>query len=343
MRNLLALLVPLALVSCSETPGTHGYTAVEITVVHTDSAGFRALDILPDALAFAGSRGRFGTVSFTDGTVRVGTQKADSLYPEFRAVGHTASDFFMLSAGDPALLYRPGPDGRLSLVYSETGPGVFYDAMVFWDNENGIAVGDARDGCLSILLTRDGGAKWQKLPCASLPAALSGEGAFAASNTNIAVSGNRAWIATSKGRIYRTDDLGAHWEVFPAPALNGTDAQGLFSLAFWDENLGVAVGGDYADPDIRSRNKMRTRDGGETWEVLADGREPGYRSCVQFVPGSGGSDLVAVGYAGISYSGDTGTTWTEVSGEGFYTIRFQNDSVAWAGGKGRMARLVFRK
>jgi hypothetical protein len=53
--------------------------------------------------------------------------------------------------------------------------------------------------------------------------------------------------------------------------------------------------------------------------------------------------LVAVGFTGISYSKDTGKSWNNLSSDGFYTIRFVNDSTAYAAGKNRIAKLKFRK
>ncbi len=329
--------------SCAPGPASHGYTRVGVTVIHEDSTSYRALEVLPGSVGFAGSDGRFGSIALPGETVRLGYLEHQGTLPEFRAVAHTPTDFFLLSAGDPALLYKTGDSGSMELVYSESGPGVFYDSMAFWDDVNGIAAGDAREGCLSILLTGDGGKTWERRPCAELPPALEGEGAFAASNTNIALSGDRCWIATSKGRIFYSPDRGGSWEVFNTPATVSSDSQGIFSLAFFDSDLGFAIGGDYADAAIRTGNKLITRDGGRTWSLVAEGELPGYKSCVRFVPGSGGEDLVAVGYTGIVYSTDQGRSWRELSGESFYTIRFVNDSVAYAGGRGRLARLDFRR
>ena len=38
-----------------------------------------------------------------------------------------------------------------------------------------------------------------------------------------------------------------------------------------------------------------------------------------------------------------GTSWKHLSDEGFYTIRFLNDSIAYAAGKGRISKLTFRE
>lgn len=342
MKRLLALVLPLVWISCSEQPAPRIFSEVLVEPLLEDSISIRALEMLPGSVGFAGSGGLFGTYTPADGRVRTGRQAFDTIYPEFRAVAHTDSDFFMLSAGDPALLYKTGESGQMELVYQERGPGVFYDALAFWDNRNGIAIGDAQNGCLSMLLTRDGGHTWEKVPCDRLPPALPGEGAFAASNTNIAIFGNHCWVATTKGRVFHSIDLGENWEVIQTPVAHGRDSQGIYSLAFADAQTGFAIGGDYSMPEENTGNKARSEDGGQRWVLRADGALPGYKSCVQFVPGSGGQGLVAVGFTGIDYSSDGGATWTNLSDASFYTLRFANDTLAYAAGKGRVARLRFR-
>ena len=90
------------------------------------------------------------------------------------------------------------------------------------------------------------------------------------------------------------------------------------------------------------RGIYKTTDGGKTWAVIADGKSPGYRSCVQYIPNRNAKELVAVGFKGIDYSNDAGTNWKHLSDEGFYTIRFLNDSTAYAAGRGRISLLKFR-
>ncbi|MEZ4971181.1 MAG: hypothetical protein R2814_16250 [Flavobacteriaceae bacterium] len=149
----------------------------------------------------------------------------------------------MLSIGNPALLYKTGDKGNMELVYKEEDKGVFYDAMTFWNDREGIAVGDSMNGCLSIIITRDGGHTWKKIPCASLPKSETGEGAFAASNTNIKTLGPKAWIATTHGNVYSTNDKGGTWEVVKTPIISEKTTQGIFSIDFYDENFGVVFGG----------------------------------------------------------------------------------------------------
>ena len=118
----------------------------------------------------------------------------DRLYPDslnVRALALVADTVFTLSIGSPAYLYK-----NSELVYHENDSAVFYDSMDFWNSKEGIALGDPIGACLSILITRDGGNTWRKTPCASLPKTINGEAAFAASDTNISIVGNKAWIAS---------------------------------------------------------------------------------------------------------------------------------------------------
>lgn len=342
IRFTLILGITLMLQSCKEEQGTHAYTQVQETVLWEDKVSVRALEIMPGAVAFAGSNGTFGTITIADGKVRVGQQRKDSLLPEFRALAQTASDFFMLSAGDPALLYKTGSSGEMELVYEESGPEVFYDAMAFWNAKEGIAFGDAQGECLTLLRTTDGGNNWTKIPCEALPAALPGEGAFAASDTNIAIWEDIAWIITTKGRILYTSDRGLTWTADQSPIAPEVETQGLYSMDFYEGKYGYAIGGDFTDPEGNRNNKMRSLDGGQTWEVVANGAEPGYKSCVQYIPNSAGQDLIAVGFTGIAYSEDGGLKWKELSKSPYFSVRFVNDSVAYASGRGRVSKLVFR-
>ena len=201
MRYFIPLLA-LFLFGCGQQPEASPFQQVEIQVLYRDTLSVRALEVMPGSVGFGGSGGLFGSVDTRDFSVRTSRIGHQGSYPEFRATGHTSTDFFLLSAGSPALLYKTGDQGSMELVYEDDDPEVFYDSMAFWDDLNGIAVGDALQGCLSLLITRDGGNTWKKLPCKGLPGALPGEGAFAASNTNIAIAGTACWIAGCSGRSW---------------------------------------------------------------------------------------------------------------------------------------------
>jgi len=333
--------------SCAkkETFTLRNFSSIEINTILSDSLmSIRAIEILDDgSLAFAANNGAFGLYSPLKESWLISKQTHDSLNLHFRAVAHTSTDFFMLSIENPALLYKTGDSGQMQLVYEEEGENVFYDAMTFWNDKEGIALGDSVNGCLSIIMTNDGGQTWKKLPCENLPKAEEGEGAFAASNTNIKVVGNKIWLATTTGNIYFSENKGGSWDVIKTPIIKEKSTEGIYSIDFYDDLNGFAIGGDFTKPNDNSANKIVTVDGGKNWKLVGENKDPGYRSCVQYIPNTKGKELIATGFKGIDFSNDGGYNWMHLSDEGFYTIRFLNDTVAYAAGRGRISKLLFKE
>lgn len=321
------------------------FESVEVEVIlENDSLSIRAIEVMGKSLAFAANNGTYGLYNSAEKTWKINTQSFDTIKPEFRAVARTSNDFFMLSVANPALLYKTGDTGNMELVYKEENEKVFYDSMAFWNDNEGIAIGDPVDNCISIIITRNGGKSWRKLDCKDLPESAEGEAAFAASNSNIAIHGDNTWILTGgmRSRILFSPDKGKNWEVFDTPLVQGEATTGGYSVDFYDENNGIIIGGDYTKPELSKANKAITKDGGRTWKLIADSKEPGYKSSVRYVPNSNTKGIIATGFTGIHYSHNGGKDWEKLSDEGFYTLRFINDSVAYAAGKGRVARLKFR-
>lgn len=319
------------------------FSRVEVKPVLEDSISIRALEIMGNSVAFAGTGGAYGLYTGGDQPVKVNRQEYDSIVPEFRAVASTPNDFFMLSVASPGLLYKTGDEGQMKLVYKEEGEKVFYDSMIFWNDLEGIAMGDPVEDCLSVIITRDGGETWKKVSCDQLPETTEGEAAFAASDSNIAVEGEKTWMISGgkASRIFYSPDKGETWEVFELPLVQGEPTTGAYTLDFFDEEIGIVFGGDYTSPEENSANKAITTDGGRTWRLISEGKGPGYQSSVRFVPGGKGDEIIAAGPSGISYSQDRGQTWDRLSDQAFHTIRFVNDSVAYAGGNNGLARLDF--
>ena len=348
MKQLLVIVILASVTSCKQYKPfePRDISKVEIETVLEDSTlSVRAIDILSDGnLAFAAHDKKFGLYNIKTKVWETSIQKNDSLNLHFRSVSHTATDFFMLSIESPALLFKTGEKGRMEVVYKENHEKAFYDAMDFWNDQEGIAIGDPTDDCMSVIITRDGGETWNKLSCDVLPKAKDGEAAFAASDTNIAIVGDHTWIATGgkASRVLYSPDKGMTWEVIETPIVQGLETTGMYSIDFYDEFNGFAVGGDYTKPDDNRANKILTKDGGKTWELVAQGQEPGYRGCVQYIPNREGKELVAIGFKGIDYSNDGGYNWKHLSDEGFYTLRFVNESEAYAAGKGRISKLTFK-
>jgi len=347
MRYFYILLFSLSIISCNNSSETE-FSSVTIQPVFTDSLSIRAIaPIDENGVWFAADKGMVG---FIDGnTPKLATIKYEDSLLHFRSIAATKNAVFVLSVANPGVLYKIGFNGieatNIQEVYLERGEKVFYDSMAFWNDKEGIAMGDPTEDCFSIIITEDGGNHWKKLPCDILPKIETGEAAFAASNSNIALYNDNVWIATGgkKARIFHSSDKGKNWEVFNTPIIQGGVMTGIYSVDFYNENIGVIFGGDWEAKEFNEGNKAITTDGGKSWKLISNGKGPGYRSSVRFIPGTKGEGLVAVGSPGISYSNDRGESWKELSQEGFYAIEFVNDTVAYASGQNKIAKLIFRK
>jgi photosystem II stability/assembly factor-like uncharacterized protein len=222
---------------------------------------------------------------------------------DFRAVvAFSADEAFLMSSGsgDQSRIYYTSDAGRhWQLEFTNSNPKGFFDSMVFWDRTHGVVLGDPipdETGKLKFeLLTTEDGETWHAIPPAQLPPALEGEGAFAASNTCIAILGTpwksgasapradvandgasapealdpNIWFATGgrTARVFHSADRGHTWQAFDTPILHGRDSAGIFSIAFRDALHGVIAGGDYKRPKDDGPNLAFTDDGGKTWTL----------------------------------------------------------------------------
>ncbi|MTI31430.1 WD40/YVTN/BNR-like repeat-containing protein, partial [Xanthovirga aplysinae] len=252
---------------------------------------------------------------------------------------------YILSAGQPARLYKTTDGGKnWQLQYENLNPQVFFDGFDFWDQKHGIAMSDPVAGKLLLIKTKDGD-HWEEISTSTLPPSLEGEGGFAASGTNITVQKNKfAWIATGgpEARIFFTQDQGNSWEVTSTPIHSPMKYAGIYSIAFKNPKLGIAVGGSFAYPDSALNNAGITYDGGKSWELIKNGPR-GFRSCIAFLPFSKNS-WFTVSRAGGEYSNDDGNTWTPYNRkETYYAFSIATDSnYGWASGKGgKLSKVVF--
>jgi photosystem II stability/assembly factor-like uncharacterized protein len=210
-------------------------------------------------------------------------QVPDAAALDFRAVAaFSADEAFLMSAGpgEQSRIYHTGDGGRSwQLQFTNKNPKGFFDSMVFWDAKHGVVLGDPivdESGKLKfeVLLTDDG-QNWRAVRSAGLPDAKDGEGAFAASNTCIAISPSASdsniWFATGgkAARVFHSGDRGRSWEVFDTSMVHGPDSAGIFSIAFRDSTHGVIAGGDYKHPREDGPNLAFTEDGGKTWTLSA--------------------------------------------------------------------------
>ena len=350
MKNSFVFLMVIILIfSCkskvmkSQMDNTNYNVTVSFDTIFIDKISIRAILIDKNKVWYAADKNRFGYFDLKKNRRVERIIRKDSLQLEFRSVAQTEKAIFVLSIGNPALLYKINKkDLSATLVYKENHEKVFYDAIQFWNNKEGIAIGDPTLDCFSILITRDGGNSWNKTPCQSLPKIDKGEAFFAASNTNICIKGSKTFLVSGgkKSRVFVSDDKGISWNVYETPITQGHAMTGIFSTVFLNENTGIVVGGNYEEQSDNSANKAITKDGGKTWKLIGVNEGFGYASCVQFVPHSNGNELVTVGTTGVYFSNSQGTSWEKLSDDKeLFTLRFQNDTTVFAAGKNKLIRM----
>lgn len=275
-----------------------------------------------------------------------GAEKLD--FRDIDATSERVASALSIGSGETSRIYKTTDGGaHWQLQFANTDPKGFLDAMVFRDANHGFAFGDSIDGQFFILTTANGGQTWERVAANRLPPALDGEGAFAASGTNVAVSGHHVWMGTTASRVLHSPDDGRSWVAVKTPLATG-NATGIFSIAFRDTTHGVIVGGDYQKESAAIDNTAVTADGGKTWTL---GKSlSGFRSVVSWVPDDRRS-LIAIGPLGADVSSDDGRTWTplEIPAAAGKPAGFDTFSVApgggvgWAAGQGgRIGKAVFR-
>ncbi|MFY0254961.1 oxidoreductase [Chitinophaga sp. 30R24] len=292
---------------------TTGHYQVKI-ISHTPVKSIRGLSVVTDQVLWAsGTGGQVGRS--TDGGVHwqwhqiAGCDSCDwrSLY------AFNADKAVVLNAGSPAQIFLT-TDGGASWrsVFSDLRPGIFFDALQFFDDKEGIAIGDPLQQRFPIIRTYDGGLTWQEDPITSQPAAQPGEALFAASNSSlVTLPGKKVYFATG-GKVARLFMSISNWQSYTIPVVQGYPSVGVFSIAFRNEQQGIAVGGDYKNDTARQGNCVLTDNGGQTW--YAPVIPPyGYRSGVTWLSSS---SLVATGTTGTDVSTDGGKTWSNI-GPGF--------------------------
>ena len=313
------------------------------------TAEFRALSVVGGTVIWAGGRGGVFARSVDGGaTWRSDTVPGASglFFTGVHAVDANTAYFLGTNFdGGAAKIFKTTDGGRRWLEqYSIARQRVFFDGIAFWDATHGIAFSDPVSGAFLIVTTSDGGKSWKGVPRDRIPPPLTGEAAFAASGRAIVVRGpSTVWFATGGGaqaRVFRSTDRGRTWTVASTP-LPASATAGIFGLAFVDENIGFAVGGDYAKPTAASDNVLRTNDGGRTWATVGRALPAGVRYGVSAVRAAGGISLVAVGPSGPGFSGDGGKTWTAIDTVSLNTVSLVDRNNGWAAGvAGRILKLA---
>jgi photosystem II stability/assembly factor-like uncharacterized protein len=309
-----------------------------------NNTSMRGLSVVNDKVAWAsGSNGTLARTIDSGKTWKWFTVKGFEKR-DFRDIeAFDAVTVIIMAIAEPAVILKTVDGGEhWKTVYENNTPGMFLDAMSFWNQQSGIVIGDPINGKFFIARTFDEGSSWQETSVDKLPAADSGEACFASSGTNIRGLNLAEACFVSGGLRSRF-----FWKRTPIdlPLLQGTATSGANSIAVRDENnrkkslYFIVVGGDFARDTSTQKNCAITKDGGKTW--IAPATPPhGYRSCVEFISKSA---LITCGTSGVDVSADGGMNWQRVSKEGFHVCRKAKDGTAvFLAGNGKIAKLIWK-
>jgi hypothetical protein len=333
------------------------------------TASLRGIDAVNAQIAWAS--GTDGTVLKTlDGGAHwVACGKPDAALDLRGIQGFDARTAVVMASGPGAQsrLYKT-TDGCRSwrlLFANPDAPNGFFDS--FWFNgARGIVVGDPVNGKFAVFLGDKDGRRWKRDPHPGLALGKLKLGAFAASNSAIAIGNGlftRAFATGGNSGSYffarpfmpNEDKTGLlekairkapPWKSSRIPIGAGTDSSGTFSVAyrypvtigvcaectFNDNSIFVAVGGDSNKPGDASKTAAWSSDGGATW-VAATKLPHGYRSAVQWSDGL--KAWIAVGPNGSDISYDDGQVWQSLDDGNWNALSLP----FVVGPNGRIARL----
>lgn len=341
-KKLLALSLLVALFSCKKSEENladkpSGWDIVETPV----ESSLRGLSPLTSEIAWAsGSNGTWlrtidGGKTWNHGVI-AGLDTVD-----FRSIhAFNALTAVAVSAGQPAVIYKTLDGGETWELKHQENESAFLDGISFSSESRGFVIGDPSQGKWTILQTANQGDTWY--PVDSLPSATEGEAAFAASATSLLAEGNHLWIGTGgkESNLHYSKDLGASWEKYNAPFIQGESSQGIFSITSMGSGEIVGVGGDYLNEDMQEGIAGIFVSSEKEWIEPQQG-PGGYRSGVVYFPRL--KWLIAVGPTGSDFSKDAGLTWQPISEEGFHAVKIGHaDGSVWASGaNGKIAKLKY--
>lgn len=298
-------------------------------------SSFRGLSVVSDKVIW---------VSGSNGTVGRSLDGGNT-WEWITIPGHEKKDFrdieafddrtaVIMAIAEPAVILKTTDGGRTwKQVYYNDTPGMFLDAMEFWDKDSGVVLGDPVKGRFFIAHTFDGGDSWHEVPYMALPRADSGEACFASSGTNIRILNKKTSCIVSGGlrsRLILRND-----RAIDLPVIQGKESTGANSVAAYGKDHLVIVGGDFAHDTAREKNCVITHDLGKTWTMPAHPPH-GYRSCVEYLDKD---RLVCCGTSGVDISTDGGMNWQLIDPGSFHVCRKakKGKMVYLAGGGGKVA------
>jgi photosystem II stability/assembly factor-like uncharacterized protein len=310
------------------------------------TASFRGLSVVNEKVVWASGTG--GTVIRTiDGgkTWNVmtvpGAEKLD--FRDIEAFDANTAYILSIGNGESSRIYKTSDGGSAwKLQFKNDDPNKFFDAIACRGRFECYAVSDPVKGSFPFIQTFDGGNNWFEASGSYLVKASQNEAAFAASGTCLIRNGENLFFVTggSTAKVYKLQRLRGDSGIdappgVPAPIVSGNPGSGIFSIAMFDKNLGVIVGGNYEKPNEAKDNLAFTTDGGTSW--MPGTGLSGYRSAVAYIDKT---TIIAVGTNGTDISNDGGNTWKKIGSEDLNAVAAKGKKAVWAvGPKGMVVKL----
>jgi PKD repeat protein len=200
----------------------------------------------------------------------------------------------------------------------------FTNAVYFWDELEGVCMGDPINNEFEIYRTTNGGTTWTLVSGANIPNPQVNEFGY---TRQMEVVGNSVWFGTSKGRIFYSSNKGQTWSVFTSPI---TDFGGA-NVASSSANMSFSS----------TTNGMLVNQAGAIWTTTNSGSSwipvtpmgPVFTGGLCYVEGSNVAFTTgaATGASGSSYSTDGGVTWYLIDNQQHLYVDFINPSIGWSG------------
>lgn len=308
----------------------------------SDKISIRAIELYDHKVWYSGTDSKFGFVDLKNPEDKKQIVLSDKKL-QFRTLAQDKNAFYTINIESPAEFFKIDKKSlKYEVIFRDTAKTAFYDAFHFVNDKLAYTFSDPDPNHLLKLMVFKNG-KWAKVT--NKIVLQEGEAAFAASNTNIASTANMVWIATGgkASRILKLNLKNNAFEIFNTPVIQGESSQGIYSIDFYEDKFGIAVGGDYTRQEANINNIATTNDGGKAWQVQASGKNAGYTTCVKIKPGSKGKEMISVGDRHISYSSDFGKTWTKISDEkNLYVCEWVDQQTVVFAGKDRIVKMKIK-